>query len=125
MIPYPIYALAGIVLWQVFADALGSPLQQFAAGRQVLTRSRVPHEALVLAGMMDVFLTCAIRLLVLAGAFAVLGVSPGVVVWMVPLGIVTLALLGLTLGLAVAPAGMLYDDVGRGMALLIYVLVLS
>jgi len=118
-IPYPAYALVGIVLWQVFADALGSPLQQFAAGRHVLTRSRVPHEALVLAGLMDVFLNCAVRLLVLAGGLAVLGVAPGPAVWMAPLGIVTLALLGVTLGLAVAPAGMLYDDVGRGMALLI------
>jgi len=117
-IPYPVYALIGVVLWQVFADALGSPLQQFAAGRQVLTRSRVTHEALVLAGLMDVFLNCAVRLIVLAGVLAVLGVFPGAFAWMAPLGIMTLALLGLTLGLVLAPAGMLYDDVGRGMTLL-------
>ena len=117
-IPYPAYALIGIVLWQVFADALGVPLQQFAAGRHILTRSRVPYEALVLAGLMDLSLICAIRLIVLAGALAMLGVPPGAFAWMAPLGIVMLALLGLTLGLLLAPAGMLYDDVGRGMALL-------
>ena len=117
-LPYPAYALIGIVLWQVFTDALASPLQQFAAGRQVLTRSRVPQEALVLAGLMDVCLNGAIRLFVLAGALAVLGVSPGALAWLAPVGMLTLALLGLTLGLLLAPAGMLYDDIGRGMALL-------
>jgi lipopolysaccharide transport system permease protein len=116
-IPYPAYALTGIVLWQVFTDALGSPLRQFDAGRQVLTRSRVPLEALVLGGLMDVALDCAIRLLALAGALVLLGVTPGASVWLAPLGIVALALFGLALGLLMSPVGMLYDDVGRGLTL--------
>src|SRR5687768_3447043 len=48
-VPYPVYVLSGTILWQVFAEALNAPLQQLAAGRQVITRTRVPHEALILA----------------------------------------------------------------------------
>lgn len=116
-IPYPAYALTGIVLWQVFTDALTSPLQQFAAGRQILTRSRVPHEALVLGGAMDVGLTCAVRLVVLTIALLALGVPPGASTWLAVVGIAGLALLGLAIGLLLSPLGMLYDDVGRGLTL--------
>jgi lipopolysaccharide transport system permease protein len=97
-IPYPAFVLAGIILWQVFVEALNAPVQQLQAGRQLVTRSRVPHEALILAGLFELLLNAAVRLLV-------------------PVAAMSLALLGLAIGLAAAPLGMLYDDVSRAMAL--------
>jgi hypothetical protein len=44
--PYAVYVLSGTILWQVFADAINSPLQQLSNARAILTRSHVPHEAL-------------------------------------------------------------------------------
>ncbi|MDP9190086.1 MAG: ABC transporter permease [Acidobacteriota bacterium] len=117
-VPYPVYVLAGTILWQVFADALNAPLQQLAAGRQMITRSRVPHEALILAGLYEVLLNCAVRLVVLAAVLVVFRIPLGASVLLVPFGIAALALLGLTLGLFAAPIGMLYDDVGRAIALI-------
>lgn len=117
-LPYPVYVLAGTVLWQVFVDALNAPLQQLAAGRQVITRTRVPHEALILAGVMEALLNAAVRLVVLAAVMIAYGVTAGPLLLLVPIGIAALALLGLAVGLLAAPAGMLYDDVGRGIALL-------
>jgi lipopolysaccharide transport system permease protein len=117
-VPYPVYVLAGTILWQVFADALNAPMQQLAAGRQMITRSRVPHEALILAGLYEVLLNCAVRLVVLAAVLVVFRVPLGASVLLVPFGIAALALLGLTLGLFAAPIGMLYDDVGRAIALI-------
>jgi lipopolysaccharide transport system permease protein len=116
-VPYPVYVLAGTILWQLFVDALNAPLQQLALGRQMITRSRVPHEALILAGVLEVLLNCAVRLLVLAPVLVFFHIPMRATLLLVPLGIAALALLGLTLGLFAAPAGMLYDDVGRGLAL--------
>jgi len=116
-VPYPVYVLTGTILWQVFADALNAPLQQLAAGRQLITRSRVPHEALILAGLFEVLLNCAVRLIVLAAVLVVFRIPLDASVLLVPLGIAALALLGLTLGLFAAPLGMLYDDVSRAIAL--------
>ena len=112
-IPYPVHVLAGMTLWQTFVDALNAPLQQFAAGRQLVTRSRVPLEALVAAGVLDVLLNCAARLLVLAALlFAYdVGIGPGVL--LAPFGIAALTLLGLAIGTFLAPVGLLYDDVSR------------
>ena len=117
-VPYVIYALGGTILWQVFAESLVSPLQQLTANRQLVTRSRVPHEALILAGVFETLLNCAVRLVVLGGAMMATGVTAGREVVLVPVGIAALVLLGLTLGLFAAPAGLLYDDVSRALTMI-------
>ena len=114
---YPVYVLAGTVLWQVFVDALNAPLQQFTAGRQMITRSRVPHEALVLSGLLEVLFNTLPRLLVLAAAIPLFGERIAWTVVLVPAGVAALALFGTMLGLFLAPVGLLYDDVGRGVLL--------
>jgi lipopolysaccharide transport system permease protein len=116
-VPYAVFVLSGTVLWQVFVDALNVPLQQFAAARQLITRSRVPHEALVLAGMMEVFLNGALRLAVVAPVLVAYGVGASWAILLVPLGVAALALAGAAFGLLLAPLGLLYDDVGRAILL--------
>lgn len=117
-LPYVVHALSGMIFWQVFTESLVSPLQQLAANRQLITRSRVPHEALILAGVFETLLNCAVRLVILAIAMAATGVMPGRAIVLVPIGVAALALLGSTLGVFAAPAGLLYDDIGRAMAML-------
>jgi len=116
-IPYPVYVLAGTIFWQVFVEAMNAPLQQLTAGRQLVTRSRVPQEALILAGLFEVLLNAIVRLLVLVAMLIAFGTAFQSAMLAVPLGIAALALFGLTLGLVLAPIGMLYDDVSRGITL--------
>ena len=116
-IPYPVYVLTGTVLWQVFVDALNAPLQQLRAGQQLITRSRVPHEALILSGLLDVLFNAAVRLSVVAAVLILWRTPVDSSLLLVPLGVAALALAGLTLGTFAAPLGMLYDDVGRAMQL--------
>lgn len=117
-VPYPVYVLAGMILWQVFAEALVAPLQQLTAGKQMITRSRVPHEALILAGLFEVLLNAAVRLLLLAAVLVAFEIRVSAAVLLVPIGVAALALFGLTVGLFATPLGMLYDDVGRALAVL-------
>lgn len=117
VLPYAVHVLIGMVLWQVFVDALQSPLQQLSSGRDLVTRSRVPHEAVMLAGLFETMLNCAVRLLIAAAAVLLFRVPVASTVLLMPLGIVALALLGFALGVLVAPLGLLYDDVGRSLAL--------
>lgn len=116
-IPYPVHVLAGMTLWQTFVDALNAPLQQLRSGRQWITRSRVPHEALVLAGALDALLNCAVRLVVLGAVLLAYGVPVGPRMLLAPIGIAALVLFGLAVGLLLAPAGLLYDDVGRAIGM--------
>lgn len=115
-LPYPLFVLSGMILWQCFVDAMNAPLQHLIAARQLITRSRVPHEAIVLAGLMEVLLSAAVRvaILMLIVAFWTPLASS---MLLIPAGVAALVLLGLAIGLALAPLGLLYDDVGRVIAM--------
>ncbi|CUS44114.1 MAG: ABC transporter permease [Pseudomonadota bacterium] len=115
-LPYPLFVLSGMILWQSFVDAINAPLQQLTAARQLITRSRVPHEAIILAGAMEVLLNAAVRLAVLVVVIAIwVPFVPSMV--LIPAGVVALVVFGLAIGLAVAPLGLLYDDIGRVIAM--------
>jgi lipopolysaccharide transport system permease protein len=116
-LPYPLFAFAGMIFWQIFVEALNAPMQQLQGGRQLATRSRVPHEALILAGLFEIALNAAVRLAVLAAAVLAYRLELRAEMLLVPLGLLALATLGLGIGLLIAPLGLLYDDVGRTVGL--------
>lgn len=115
-LPYPFFVLAGVTLWQVFLESLQAPLQQLRSMRSIITRTNVPHEAVIGAGILELLLNAAVRLLLLAVAMVMFRIAPSPSLLLVPFGVLTLATLGVAIGLIVAPIGMLWDDVGRGIA---------
>lgn len=115
-LPYPLFVLSGMILWQCFIDAINAPLLHLTAARQLITRSRVPHEAILLAGVMEVLVNNAIRV-VMSMLVIVWWVPLAPVMLLIPVGVMALVLLGIAIGLALAPLGMLYDDVGRAVTL--------
>ncbi len=116
-LPYPLHVLAGMALWQTFLEALNAPLQQLTAGRQLVTRSPVPLEALVLAGGLEVLLNCGVRMVLLGLVLLAYGVPVGPGLLLAPLGVAALIGLGLAFGVLLAPLGLLYDDVGRAIVM--------
>lgn len=116
-IPYLAYALTGALLWQVFSDALLSPLERLDGARHLLGKARLPHEAWIAAGALDVVFHLLVRLVVLAIVLVVVGTPLRAAILLAPLGLASLTLLGLAIGLALAPVGLMYEDVGRALAL--------
>jgi lipopolysaccharide transport system permease protein len=114
-VPYPVFVLAGMFLWQGFVEALNCPLQQLGAARPTLAKVRVPHEAFVLAGAAVVAFNSLLRLLVLLGLMLGLGLSLANTLLLVPLGGAVLLALGLALGWLVALLGLLYADVAQAL----------
>jgi lipopolysaccharide transport system permease protein len=121
--PYALYVFSGTMLWQVFVEALNSPLQQVNAARAMLTKLNVPREAVVLAGFIKVLVNAGVKLLLLLAAVLAFGVRPDAHLVLVPAGLVVLASAGLSLGLLLTPVGMLYSDVGRSIPLLAQLLM--
>lgn len=116
---YGLHVLAGMVIWQVFVEALTSPMQQLSANRQLLATTRVPYESLVLAGLIMVGLGAVIRCVVLVVALVAAGQDLALSALLVPFGLAAVALLGLAPGLLIAPAGLISDDVNRGLPLVL------
>ena len=116
-VPYALFVVTGVVLWQLFAEVLDAPLSRLAESRAVLKWTRLPHETWILAGLLEVLFGAVMRLLVVMPVLIWTGVVPGWQLALLPLGLLALVALGAALGLAAAPLGLLYGDVGRGVAL--------
>jgi len=112
-IPYPAFVLAGLLLWQVFAEALSAPLGQLQGARHVITRSTVPHEAFLIGAAIETLVNGAARLAVGIPVLIALGAAPDWSLLWLPAALLALTVFGLSVGLLVAVPGLLYEDVAR------------
>jgi lipopolysaccharide transport system permease protein len=118
-VPYAAFAMMGTLLWQVFADAIQSPLASINAGRSMLAKINFPREALLMSGLYMVLFNFLVRLMLLAVVMAVWKVVPSQGLLWFPLAIAGLLVCGLVLGLLLLPLGLLYKDADRGIAIVI------
>lgn len=116
-LPYPVFAVTGMFLWQGMAEATTLPMQQLAAHRHFLSRMPVPHESVVLASCGEVALNALVRLAVLAALLAAFGVPVSVAWLAVPVAAAVMLAVGLAVGSCLAPFALLVDDVSRAVGL--------
>lgn len=110
-IPYAAFAIVGTTIWQVFADAVSTPLKTVTTARPMLTRINFPREAVLLAALAHVVFNLVIRLVLLVAVFLWFQIVPPASAMMFPVGLLGLVLVGFVLGLAITPVGLLYNDV--------------
>lgn len=120
-LPYPAYVLIGVILWEIFAASVNAPLATVGGAVSILSKLTFPREALLLSALCQVLFGLAIRLLLLAGVFLWYGLTVPATIPLAPLAILTLVGFGFMLGLLLVPLGMLYQDIGRGLTMLLNV----
>lgn len=118
-IPYPVYVMVGILLWQGFVDALNSPLRLVTTSKAMLAKINFPKESLILAGLYEVLFNFAIRFVLILIVFVWFRVRVPSTVLLAPIGIVSLMAFGLMVGILLTPLGFLFQDVSRGITMLI------
>jgi lipopolysaccharide transport system permease protein len=112
-LPYPVYAIVGMCLWQTFHEALNGPLDALAKARDILTRIHFAREALFLAKFAEVGVNFGVKLILICAVLWFYSIAPDARLLVAPLGVASLVTLGLLVGLTLAPVAMLFDDVGR------------
>ncbi|MFN8150921.1 MAG: ABC transporter permease [Solirubrobacterales bacterium] len=117
--PYPVYVASGTMLWQIFVDGLNAPLRKLNGAREVLAKTRVPHETWIIAGMLDALLAALIRGLLIIVLLIAYGIGAEPSMLLVVPGTFALLLLGMAIGLALAPIGLLYQDIGQALTILV------
>lgn len=117
-IPYPVFAIFGTVLWQIFVYSLNAPLRVINTSRSLLTKINFPREALVLSSLGQTLFNAGIKLIILVAVGVVFNIP---FTWGVPFALVatlSLIFLGITFGLLLTPLGLLYTDISHGLTII-------
>lgn len=117
-LPYPAYVMFSTVLWQTFVEALNAPLQAVILAKPLLAKVNFPREALILAKLGEVFFNFAIKVILIVGVFIWFKVPITWNILLAPVAIIHLILLGTFIGVLLAPLGLLYQDISRGLTLI-------
>ena len=107
---YALFALVGVVLWQVFWDSVLFPQWVARRMRRMLSEARFPYEAILWAATGYVLFNAGLYLVVVIAATVVLG---GGVPATVPLGLISipgLILSGMAIGMVFVPFTFVYLD---------------
>jgi lipopolysaccharide transport system permease protein len=117
-IPYPAYVMFSTALWQTFVEALNGPVQAVTVAKPMLARVNFPREALILAKLGEVFFNFGIKTILIVALFIFFRVSVSWTVIIAPVALIHLVLLGTFIGILLAPFGVLYQDVSKGLSLI-------
>ncbi len=117
-IPYPAYVMFSTALWQIFVEALNGPVQAVILAKPMLARVNFPREALILAKVGEVFFNFAIKLILIVALFIWFRIPITWTVILTPVPLINLVLLGTFIGILLAPLGVLYQDISKGLTMI-------
>lgn len=117
-LPRPVYIFLSVALWQNFGLALNAPLNGLRTGRAMLTKISFPREVLLVAELGKVIFNFLIQSTFIIALFLYFQIAVSWTLLLFPFALLLLLLLGLTIGLFLAPIGALYKDVGNALGIL-------
>lgn len=119
-VPYPVFVLVGTTLWQVFSEAILVPLNQVIENKIMLSKINIPREGLLLAGVYQLIFNTFIKISLLVIVFFLYKQHVEISnLIFVPVGLFAIGLAGFAMGLLLTPVGMLYQDISRGLGVLL------
>ncbi len=121
-VPYPVFVLVGMLLWQIFSESINAPLKSVTNARAMLVKINFPREALITSAFLVVLFGVAIKTVVLIGVFIFFGMPVTVGLLLAPFAVLMLVLLGFGLGLMITPIGMLYTDISAALPTIVQIL---
>lgn len=117
-LPYPAYVMFSTALWQTFVEALNGPVQAITIAKPMLAKVNFPREAIILAKLGEVFFNFVIKLILIIALFIWFRVPVSWTVIVAPVALIHLILFGTFIGVLLAPLGVLYQDVSKGLTLI-------
>lgn len=116
-VPYPVFVLAGTILWAAFNSAIMAMLGVVNEARSVLSKVNFPHEALIYSGVLKAAVDSLIPALLLIPALFLYHVPWSWSMLLFPAALMASLLLGTALGLIVIPVAALYSDISKAIQL--------
>jgi lipopolysaccharide transport system permease protein len=120
-LPYSVFAVAAILPWTYFAEALRRSSTGLVLDSELVKKIYFPRLLIPLGGVASPLVDFAIGVLVLLGLMAWHGIVPGLAFLTLPLWTAITALLALAVGLWLAPINVRYRDVMHALPFVIQV----
>ncbi|MFC2004457.1 ABC transporter permease [Chloroflexota bacterium] len=118
-VPYPLFAVAGIALWQVFSMGLTLSANSLVTASTMITKINFPREPLIIAGVAQGIVPSLIQIGVVFVLFAAYQIVPPPTVLLAPLALIPLLFLTLGLGFILSLINGVLRDVGNSLSILV------
>ena len=116
-LPYIVYVIFGMVFWKTFTESMMAPILALQKARPMMAKIHFPHEALIIAKVLDVLLNFSIMLILLIGLVVWFRLGVGWQILLFPFSLASLMAFGFFIGIILAPISALYLDVSRGLSI--------
>lgn len=120
-IPYPVFAFAGLLPWNLFAGALQRAILSLVASQPLITKVYFPRVMVPVAATASAVVDFAIALIVLVVMAAYYGIWPTWRMAALPGAVVLILLAALAVGLWFSALNVKYRDVGHAIPFVIQV----
>jgi len=110
-LPYPVFVLAALVPWQLFAAALGRSSLSLVANEHLLTKIYFPRILIPLASVLTASIDMMFTLVVLSAALIYYGVDLSAAALFLPLLVVLVLVAAMGIGLLLSALNVRYRDV--------------
>ena len=110
-VPYPVYALFGLSVWQLFAGGLMACSNAIIAGGPMVVKINFPKETLVIAAIGQTIFEFLVRVIMLAALMLVYQVAPKWTAVFFPLTVLPLLVFTMGLGLILSFVSVVLRDV--------------
>jgi lipopolysaccharide transport system permease protein len=109
--PYPLFVFAGLMPWQIFANALAQSGNSIVSNQHLITKIYFPRLLLPLAAVLASLVDFVVTLLILVALMLWYGVGLSLGVLLVPLIVVVVLLTALSVGTWLSALNVRYRDV--------------
>lgn len=120
---YPAFVITGTIIWSLFTEGVNKPLNRFNAAKSMMVKLNFPREAIILAAFYDMLFSLFLKMVVLIPSLIILGYYP-TFDWVISfVGILSMYIMAVSLGMLLVPLGMLYTDINKGIGLFFQLLM--
>lgn len=122
-VPYTAFVIISITLWQIFLESLNAPIIAVTNAKGLIAKIFFPHEALIFAKLIEVAVNALIKFPLIIGSIVVYKIQIGFEAFAAFFSVIALVMLGLTIGILLAPISLIYQDVSKGINIITGVLL--
>lgn len=124
-LPYTLYVFSGTMVFQIFSEALQTPLNEIINSKNIISKINFPHESLITSGFIKSLLNSTIRIVILVVISSLFGYYPGFLFFYFPLLLIATIFLGISIGVAFIPLGVLFNDIQKVLPIVMQLLMFS